>query len=498
MANKGNLLSKTLVIGIIILFIGMSVVSSNDNIVEDVPFNNRVMNFVDSSEELLLSGKTAYAYIVYSGSSGLPQGFCYFYLDDPGALYPIDSMVNGSLPGICGSTWTTDDRWFVCEYTGALWVIDPETFVIEYIGGGGTTCYSLAWDPVYNRLFSTDGSNLIEYDPDTGEQTVIGSHGISDTLIALAINLDGICYAWDVKFSGNAILYMIDLETGEATEVADMGENLIYAQDGAFDWDNHILYLSGYSSTGFLAYWDFDAEELVHVGNFMGGAELAAFTIPYGIIPRFTWTPVLPEPNETILFNASKSFAHHNIIDLYEWDWDNDGIFDENYTSPTVTHSWSSAGHYPVTLQITDNSNIIRSITKTVRVGNYPPEIPVIEGPTRFNEDEGGEYPYVINSTDPEGDDICYLINWSDGSQDETDYYTSGEEIAINVTIPSEKGSYVIFKIKAIDIFGAESNWATLEVTVPRSRAALNTLVLWFLKQFPLLEVFLRAMNLLR
>jgi len=397
-----------------------------------------------------------------------------------------------------GGTWTTDDRWLVCDGTGALWVIDPETVEIEYIGGGGISCYSLAWDPVYDRLYGTTGMSLIEYDPDTGEQEFIGSHGISTTLVALAINLDGVCYGWDVKFSGNAILYTINLESGEATEVGDIGINLVYAQDGAFDWDNDILYLAGYSSTGFLAYWDFDAEELVHIGNFEGGAELSILTIPYGIIPRFTWTPAHPKPNETILFNASKSFAHYNYIDLYEWDWDNDGIFDENHTSPTTTHSWSSAGYYVVTLQIRDNSNIIRSITKTVRIGNYPPDTPVIEGPTRFKEGEGGEYPYAINSTDPEGDDICYLINWSDGTQDETGYYASGEEIKINVTIPSEKGTYVIFKIKAIDVFGAESGWATLEVTVPRNRATIYSLFQLLFDKFPLLEVFLREMNLLR
>lgn len=128
-----------------------------------------------------------------------------------------------------------------------------------------------------------------------------------------------------------------------------------------------------------------------------------------------------------------------------------------------------------------------------------PPDTPEIEGKRRFKEGEGRKYPYYkINSTDPDGDDICYLINWSDGTQEWTGYYASGEEISINVTIPLEKGTYVLFKIKAKDVFGLESDWAILEVTVPRNRATIYSLFHLFFERFPLLEVFLRAMNLLR
>jgi parallel beta-helix repeat protein len=128
-------------------------------------------------------------------------------------------------------------------------------------------------------------------------------------------------------------------------------------------------------------------------------------------------------------------------------------------------------------------------------LGNFKPNNPLIEGKRRFKAGEGGEYPYVINSTDPEEDDIYYLISWSDGPQDETGYYASGEEITINVTIPLEKGTYDILKIKAIDIFGAESNWTILEVIVPRSRVTIDSLFQLFFKCFPLLE---RLLYLLR
>jgi PKD repeat protein len=495
MVNKRGLLNITMVLGILILLIGMSVVSSTDDIVEDVPDYHNHLESVDSSEKLLLHGKVAYTFHVYPG----PVGPCFFQLDNPGDITMLTTIPSTYQPS--GGTWTTDGRWLGCEGdSGCLLEINPETGDMWVIGGGGIGCYGLAWDPLYNRLYATDGSNLIEYDPDTGEQEFIGSHcQPGKTMIALAINLDGVCYAWDVKFSGDAILYTINLETGEATEVASMGESLAYEQDGAFDWDTGILYLAAYYSIGQLMICDVETGELTLVGNFEGGAELTALAIPWCWgVPQadFIWTPIHPNPSDMILFNASDSYDPDGYIKLYSWDWDNDGVFDENHTSPTSTHTFDEVGYYPVTLRVVDNDNISDSKTKTVRVGNHPPDTPLIGGKRIFKEGEGGEYPYTINSTDLEGDDICYLINWSDGTIVWTDFYESSEEITINVTIPLEKGNYDIFKIKAIDIFGAESNWATLEVTVPRNRATVNSLLQLFFERFPLLEVFLRAMNL--
>jgi hypothetical protein len=125
----------------------------------------------------------------------------------------------------------------------------------------------LAWDPVYNRLYGLGSGGLYEYDPETGEQEYIGSTGVSDAMICMFIDMDGVAWSYDVKFSGNAKLYNVDLETGACTEFCDMGQNLLYAQDGAYDRDTETLYLAAYSSGGFYAYWDWDAQEIVTVGN---------------------------------------------------------------------------------------------------------------------------------------------------------------------------------------------------------------------------------------
>ena len=79
----------------------------------------------------------------------------------------------------------------------------------------------------------------------------------------------------------------------------------------------------------------------------------------------FTWTPTNPTPGQTITFNASESTPSISIV-LYEWDWNNDGVYEESHTTPTTTHSWVIADIYLVTLRVTDTSNM--TITKAIPV----------------------------------------------------------------------------------------------------------------------------------
>ena len=483
-----------LILGIIFLLIGVSIVSSTDNRVKDNPTTINISKSLEVTKYVKSDEMIAYAYILYSGSSGHPEGPCYFYLDDPGTLYSIGDESHYKV--FSGGTWTTDDQWLLCDNVN-LWEIDPETGSIAAIGGQGGN--GLAWDPVYDRLYGTDkrGKWLFEYDPETGEQDYIGSHNQPDkTMIGLAINSEGICYAWDALYNGNSTLYTVDLETGEATEYAGFRQPLVYAQDGAFDWDTSILWFTAYYnySYSFLAYWDFDTDEFIEVGTFEGDAELATCAIPYGIIARFTWIPAHPNPNETILFNASKSYAHYNTITLYEWDWDNDGIFDENHTEPITTHSWSEEGKYLVTLRVTDNTSLTGMKTKTVRVYNQPPETPIVDGPAHGKP--GIDYNYTFVSTDQDGDDIWYHISWGDK---EIIYiygpYPSGEEITLSYNW-SEKGTFVI-SCWARDIYDSISNVSTLKVTMPRDKSTSISPLLRFLERYPLLNLLLQKLTFL-
>jgi hypothetical protein len=104
-------------------------------------------------------------------------------------------------------------------------------------------------------------------------------------------------------------------------------------------------------------------------------------------IADFIWTPEIPNINETILFDASDSHDPDGNITLYEWDWDNNGIYDETTINKKVNHSWNQKGKFPVTLKVTDDSNLTDNLTKTVYIGIGIPSVEYIRGGFRISAD---------------------------------------------------------------------------------------------------------------
>ncbi len=96
---------------------------------------------------------------------------------------------------------------------------------------------------------------------------------------------------------------------------------------------------------------------------------------------------------------------------------------------------------------------------------NMPPNMPVITGDVKGKP--GEEYHYTVMTTDVDADDVYYYVNWSDNTTNQlVGPYHSGEEITLNHTWV-EKGTYVV-KVKARDIYGSESDYATLEIKMPK------------------------------
>jgi photosystem II stability/assembly factor-like uncharacterized protein len=207
-------------------------------------------------------------------------------------------------------------------------------------------------------------------------------------------------------------------------------------------------------------------------------------------IADFTWTPTNPIPGQTINFDASASYDPNGIITLYEWDWNNDNIYDENHTIPTTTYSWPDEGDYPVKLRVTDNEGGQDTETKTMFVGNRPPSAPIIDGPPHGKIKTKLEYNFT--STDANDDDIAeYIINWGDGTSNETitGPFTSGETVKANHTW-AKKGDYVI-TAKAVDINDAEGPIGSMSITIPRTKA-ISTPFLNFLQNHPLFSLILK------
>ena len=164
--------------------------------------------------------------------------------------------------------------------------------------------------------------------------------------------------------------------------------------------------------------------------------------------------------NEPVQFTGSADGGYPPYS--YHWDFGDDETSEEQ--SPT--HKYTAAGNYTVTLTVTDDNDTIATDTTyaVIRESNDPPTKPTISGET--NGYYGESYDYTFIATDIDGDDIWYFIDWGDDSNSGWfGPYASGEEITKSHTWDNED-TYTI-RAKAKDIFDAESEWGTLEVTMP-------------------------------
>jgi outer membrane protein assembly factor BamB len=93
---------------------------------------------------------------------------------------------------------------------------------------------------------------------------------------------------------------------------------------------------------------------------------------------------------------------------------------------------------------------------------NQPPNKPDIDGPTSGKPNI--EYDFSFNATDPNDDAVMYIIEWGDNYTEWTEYSDSGEEIILTHSW-SEPGTYTI-KAKAKDVTELESKWSYFEVKI--------------------------------
>jgi len=236
-----------------------------------------------------------------------------------------------------------------------------------------------------------------------------------------------------------------------------------------WDWNNDGVYEESHTSPTATYSWS-------DVGNYpvtlqVTDNESTTDTITKTItvenlppIADFTWSPENPSHGQIISFDASTSYDPDGTITWYQWDWNNDGVYEENLPNPTTTHLWTNMGSYPIKLQVTDDDGAVDTITKTITITNQPPGAPSIDGPTNGKPDV--VYQWNFMAVDPDTDDVSYQIDWGDGTPVSEWYgpFNSGEVMAQSYVYSAES-TYTI-KSKAKDIYGEESDWGTLAIII--------------------------------
>jgi hypothetical protein len=186
----------------------------------------------------------------------------------------------------------------------------------------------------------------------------------------------------------------------------------------------------------------------------------------------FNFTIKFFGPNPYVLCNPNQySFIILNLEDnatLQNYDRDDDLLNDYDelfvyYTNPYDSDSDNDGVSDFIEKQIGSNPNDYLD-----NIGlNTRPETPILKGPS--NGKVGKENEYKFSASDPDGNDIFYYIKWGDEQIEKwIGNYKSGEEVVFS-HIWNEIGEYII-TVKVKDIYGAESNWAELTVSISKNR----------------------------
>ena len=479
---------KGIALVVMLLFVGMSIVPSMGGIVEDDSPCDCKSGEINSSYATTECENIWYIIRYYEGGIGLFIGYNYL-------LCSLTGLIDFPEGITC-----RNDAIIAVDSIGDIYEINPNNCNVSFLGSTGVDEFvDIEYDAQEDMLWGISTDNFYGINTTTYEATLIGPMGNPSTMISLAGDTNGNIWALELNFGGG-LFYEIDKTTGEANLIGNTGISTNFDPDMSYDTCDEIIYWCAFNYATFQdELWTINVTnaQSTYVGILVG--HITLFAISYGWsnqhpIAEFTWTPKIPNPGKTILFNASESIDYDGNITLYEWDWDNDGVYDESHSISTATHSWSVEGHYPVALRVTDDKGLksVRRI-KTVIVDNNPPDAPTIDGPT--NGGKGIEYDYIFHATEPNGDDVFYYIDWGDKTYSG---WIGPYANCTNVTVShtwDKRGTYRIGCL-AKDSHNHQGEWGYLEVTMPKNLQASNVWFLRWLESFPILQKILDVLRL--
>jgi hypothetical protein len=152
--------------------------------------------------------------------------------------------------------------------------------------------------------------------------------------------------------------------------------------------------------------------------------------------------------NEGALFtldaSASTDLGQNRGIVKYEWDLNNDGIFEYSVTEPLMQISWPNDYFSIIRVQVTDRAGYTDGASTTLRINNVAP---TIDAGTDLSIDEGGTLGFQCTITDPGIQDThTFLWDFGDGETSSSSvpdhvYQDDGEYQVTVVVTDNNNGS---------------------------------------------------------
>ena len=152
------------------------------------------------------------------------------------------------------------------------------------------------------------------------------------------------------------------------------------------------------------------------------GLALVGTTLHAGVahaipVADFDWGPKAPISHQTLTFTSTSTVPAPDTIVKYEWDFDDDDLFDEA-TGPEASWTFTRPGPHVVALRVTDSVGTPDEKHHRVVIGNRTPVPSAISLPA--SPGAGQPVTLLSNSYDPDG----YIASFawdldSDGAYDD-------------------------------------------------------------------------------
>jgi len=198
--------------------------------------------------------------------------------------------------------------------------------------------------------------------------------------------------------------------------------------DGTYDWSNR--------STG-VAQWTFDT-----AGNYTAKfratdniGDFATAEVSVEVRPRPANVPPVADAGDDVTVEQGDPvefvMAGYDLdgqIVLYEWDYEDDGEFDEaSLTAVTTHHVYFDPGVYTAVLRVTDDEGATgtdaRTVTVKEKVQNQPP---VADAGPDIRAQVGTEVTLVGTGTDPDGHIVTYKWDFDGDNEYDWESTTTG------------------------------------------------------------------------
>jgi Peptidase family C25/Propeptide_C25/PKD domain len=240
-----------------------------------------------------------------------------------------------------------------------------------------------------------------------------------------------------------------------------------YTQGQAHQWSLREMYVNDLWTAGTYM-------ETFEWGSVFGNPDLSMGPVTTSDPPAVPTTPIGPNHgtiNKQYTFTSMSTDPNNDqIYYLFNWGDGSSSTWLGPYSSGLTvagSHAWSAIGNYTVKVKARDINGATSDWSEPLMISivlNDAPGTPTITGPA--SGAPGKSYLFKMQTTDANGDTVFYFIDWGDGTT--TDWlgpFNSGAEASTTHSW-SEKGTWSV-KIKAKDAVGDESDWGTMDITMP-------------------------------